>query len=168
MRQANIIATGNYNFFNLLTIALCVPLLDDACLPTRAAAWLLPAATPSSLGPGARLAPVAAPKQDLREQRQLEGPPAAACAAPGEPATGGLGGPKEGAATSLEGPLRSPVWRRCARLLGLLAGLAPVVYASVRMVRRRTACQSTITKFCSQLAVADLLRKTSGNICMLS
>ncbi|KAK9831355.1 hypothetical protein WJX81_004903 [Elliptochloris bilobata] len=28
--QANIIATGNYNFFNLLTIALCVPLLDDA------------------------------------------------------------------------------------------------------------------------------------------
>ena len=30
--QLLIILTGNYNFFNLLTIALCVTLLDDACL----------------------------------------------------------------------------------------------------------------------------------------
>ena len=27
--QALIIVTGNYNFFNLLTIILCIPLLDD-------------------------------------------------------------------------------------------------------------------------------------------
>lgn len=30
--QVLIILTGNYNFFNLLTIVLCIPLLDDACL----------------------------------------------------------------------------------------------------------------------------------------
>jgi predicted DCC family thiol-disulfide oxidoreductase YuxK len=30
--QLGIIATGNYNFFNLLTLLLCVPLLDDAYL----------------------------------------------------------------------------------------------------------------------------------------
>lgn len=30
--QLLILATGNYNFFNLLTITLCVPLLDDAYL----------------------------------------------------------------------------------------------------------------------------------------
>ncbi len=30
--QVLIMATGNYNFFNLLTIALCLPLLDDAFL----------------------------------------------------------------------------------------------------------------------------------------
>ncbi|XP_076450495.1 lipase maturation factor 2-like isoform X1 [Babylonia areolata] len=29
--QVLIILTGNYNFFNLLTIALCIPLLDDEC-----------------------------------------------------------------------------------------------------------------------------------------
>lgn len=33
--QLLIIATGNYGFFNLLSIALCVPLLDDACFPRR-------------------------------------------------------------------------------------------------------------------------------------
>jgi hypothetical protein len=31
--QVLIALTGNYGFFNLLTIALCLPLLDDACLP---------------------------------------------------------------------------------------------------------------------------------------
>ena len=144
-RQANIIATGNYNFFNLLTIALCVPLLDDACLPARAAAWLLPAAPPSSLGPGTRLAPAAAAQQDLREARPPEGAPAAACAAPGEPAAGGPRGPEEGDAAHSRGTLPLPVWRRGAWLLGLLGGLAPVVYASVRMVWRHScrviACQ---------------------------
>jgi hypothetical protein len=30
--QASIIATGNYNFFNLLTAVLCVSLLDDQLL----------------------------------------------------------------------------------------------------------------------------------------
>jgi hypothetical protein len=34
--QAGIAATGNYGFFNLLTLALCVTLLDDAAFP---AAW---------------------------------------------------------------------------------------------------------------------------------
>ena len=33
--QAAIAATGNYGFFNLLAVALCVPLLDDAMLPVR-------------------------------------------------------------------------------------------------------------------------------------
>ena len=33
--QLCIILTGNYNFFNLLTIALCVSLLDDDCLTSR-------------------------------------------------------------------------------------------------------------------------------------
>jgi len=37
-------ATGNYNFFNLLTVALCIPLLDDAFLrrfiPTRFREWI--------------------------------------------------------------------------------------------------------------------------------
>jgi hypothetical protein len=28
-------ATGNYGFFNLLTVVLCLPLLDDDCLPQR-------------------------------------------------------------------------------------------------------------------------------------
>lgn len=138
-RQANIIATGNYNFFNLLTIALCVPLLDDACLPARAAAWLLPAATPSSLAPRARLSPPAALKQNLSDQKRPEGPSAAAGAAPGEPAVGGPGGLEEGAATPSGGPLPLPAWRRGAWLLDLLAGLAPVVYASVRMVRRHNS-----------------------------
>lgn len=140
-RQANIIATGNYNFFNLLTIALCAPLLDDSCLPARAAAWLHPAAAPSSLGPGARPAPAAAPKQDAREQRPPERPPAGACAAPGESAAGALGVPEEGAASLSGVALPLQVWRHGAWLLGLLGGLAPVVYASVRMVRRQTAYQ---------------------------
>jgi hypothetical protein len=29
--QLLITATGNYGFFNLLTIVLCIPLLDDSC-----------------------------------------------------------------------------------------------------------------------------------------
>ncbi len=33
--QAIIAATGNFGFFNLLTAALCVPLLDDNCFPRR-------------------------------------------------------------------------------------------------------------------------------------
>ena len=44
--QLLIAATGNYAFFNWLTIALCVLLLDDAALPQR----LFPA--PSAPGPG--------------------------------------------------------------------------------------------------------------------
>ncbi len=38
-------ATGNYNFFNLLTVALCIPLLDDAFLhrfiPKRFREWVV-------------------------------------------------------------------------------------------------------------------------------
>jgi hypothetical protein len=37
-------ATGNYGFFNLLTIALCLPLLDDAFFPARVQALFAPAA----------------------------------------------------------------------------------------------------------------------------
>lgn len=33
--QLSIIVTGNYGFFNLLTLVLCLPLLDDAALPRR-------------------------------------------------------------------------------------------------------------------------------------
>jgi hypothetical protein len=34
-QQLAIAATGNYAFFNLLTVVLCLPLLDDACWPAR-------------------------------------------------------------------------------------------------------------------------------------
>lgn len=45
--QALIVLTGNYNFFNLLTMLLCLPLLDDAALPGGARDWEagLPTAT---------------------------------------------------------------------------------------------------------------------------
>ena len=33
--QVAILVTGNYAFFNLLTIALCLPLFDDRCWPIR-------------------------------------------------------------------------------------------------------------------------------------
>ena len=167
-RQANIVATGNYNFFNLLTIALCVPLLDDACLPARATAWLLPADTPNSQAPGARPTPAAALRQHLRELKPREVPPAAACAAPGEPAAGGPGGPEGVAGHPAGGALPLPMWRRGAWLLGLLAGLAPVVYASVRMVRRRSrrarACQRNRVSLCCHCP----LRSASHFMCVLS
>jgi len=99
--QVNIIATGNYNFFNLLTLALCVPLLDDGCLSARATAWLLPGAAGGGAGGGGR---------------------------EGEAGAAGR---------------RLPAQRRGMRLLGGAAGLAPVAYASVRMVR--TAGEALIT-----------------------
>ncbi len=37
--QTVILLTGNYGFFNLLTIALCVMLLDDSSLPSRIRRW---------------------------------------------------------------------------------------------------------------------------------
>jgi predicted DCC family thiol-disulfide oxidoreductase YuxK len=37
--QCLIMATGNYGFFNLLTIVLCVPLLDDQSWPLRRFGW---------------------------------------------------------------------------------------------------------------------------------
>jgi hypothetical protein len=40
--QLLIAATGNYGFFNLLTIVLCVPLLDDGVFPARWRARLAP------------------------------------------------------------------------------------------------------------------------------
>lgn len=49
--------TGNFGFFNLLTVVLCVPLIDDACFGRR-----LPQATPSRsrhLARIARVVPVA-------------------------------------------------------------------------------------------------------------
>ena len=35
MLQVAILLSGNYGFFNLLTLCLCIPLLDDQILPTR-------------------------------------------------------------------------------------------------------------------------------------
>ena len=34
MLQLVIILTGNYNFFNVLTMVLVLPLLDDSCYPS--------------------------------------------------------------------------------------------------------------------------------------
>lgn len=48
--QILIAATGNYGFFNLLTIALCVPLLDDAVWPKALRARLLPGTEGASRG----------------------------------------------------------------------------------------------------------------------
>ncbi|HEY6865790.1 MAG TPA: lipase maturation factor family protein, partial [Candidatus Eisenbacteria bacterium] len=48
--QLLIVLTGNYGFFNLLSLALCVPLLDDAAWPWR---WRRPAAAaPPAERPG--------------------------------------------------------------------------------------------------------------------
>jgi hypothetical protein len=63
--QVLIAATGNYGFFNLLTVVLCVLLLDDRCFPARWRARLAPAdpsaAVPRGRGwPGWVLGPVAA------------------------------------------------------------------------------------------------------------
>lgn len=44
--QVLIVLTGNYGFFNLLAIALCVPLLDDGMWPRRR-----PVSRPPELGP---------------------------------------------------------------------------------------------------------------------
>ena len=38
--QVLIILTGNYNFFNLLAIALLLPILDDEHLATILPSWL--------------------------------------------------------------------------------------------------------------------------------
>jgi hypothetical protein len=46
--QLLILATGNYGFFNLLTIALCVLLLDDTCFPRRIQEKWLPQTTASA------------------------------------------------------------------------------------------------------------------------
>ncbi|MHA3775120.1 lipase maturation factor family protein [Verrucomicrobiota bacterium sgz303538] len=39
--QIGIMATGNFAFFNWLTIALCIPLFEDSVWPKRWGAWLL-------------------------------------------------------------------------------------------------------------------------------
>ena len=38
--QLLILLTGNYNFFNLLTIVLCISLLDDKCILSRMQCFL--------------------------------------------------------------------------------------------------------------------------------
>jgi uncharacterized membrane protein YphA (DoxX/SURF4 family) len=45
--QVLIAATGNYGFFNLLTIALCVLLLDDSVWPARLRRWRGPNRAPA-------------------------------------------------------------------------------------------------------------------------
>jgi len=47
--QVAIAATGNYGFFNLLALVLCVPLLDDNAWPTFLRAGLLGADTPGTV-----------------------------------------------------------------------------------------------------------------------
>ena len=51
-----ILATGNYNFFNVLTIVLCLALLDDGLLPIRLRAIRLRAIRPGGPRTGAKLA----------------------------------------------------------------------------------------------------------------
>jgi len=46
--QLSIIATGSYNFFNLLTICLCLLLLDDQYVRPRCPAWLQRLAAPAA------------------------------------------------------------------------------------------------------------------------
>lgn len=60
--QALIIASGHYGFFNLLTIVLCVSLVDDASWPRRLRAWLErpPTAVPARPSNRARRAVTAA------------------------------------------------------------------------------------------------------------
>jgi hypothetical protein len=48
--QLLIAATGNYGFFNLLTITLCVLLLDDEFFPLRWRTWLSPSGAPPAGG----------------------------------------------------------------------------------------------------------------------
>lgn len=50
--MALIILSGHYGFFNLLTLALCVSLVDDACWPS----WLRPGACASSSAAPGRVA----------------------------------------------------------------------------------------------------------------
>ena len=121
MRQVNIIATGNYNFFNLLTIALCLPLLDDACLPGRVIAWLTPAA-PSQPRHRPRVAAGVNRKGDQQPQDRV------------------AGGPHWGFVGTLcpgEALQRGSLLRRSMELLSAATGLAPVVFASARLVRPR-------------------------------
>ncbi len=54
--QLGIAATGNYGFFNLLTIVLCIPLLPDAWVSRILPQRLLGAAPPSEAGGMAKLA----------------------------------------------------------------------------------------------------------------
>lgn len=60
--QLVILLTGNFGFFNLLTILLCVPLLDDDSFPARLRSWLGMAAGPapgSGRWPGVLAVPLA-------------------------------------------------------------------------------------------------------------
>ncbi|HSS43957.1 MAG TPA: lipase maturation factor family protein, partial [Thermoanaerobaculia bacterium] len=58
--QLLIAATGNYAFFNLLTLALCVLLVDDAAFPRRFREWAARRAVTGGKWPGWLLAPLAA------------------------------------------------------------------------------------------------------------
>jgi hypothetical protein len=43
--------TGNYGFFNLLAVVLCIPLLDDEWIPARLRRWLAPTRERTPRGP---------------------------------------------------------------------------------------------------------------------
>ena len=55
--QLVIAATGNYGFFNLLTVALCLPLLDDGMFPARWRARLHREASSTAAPPRRRFRP---------------------------------------------------------------------------------------------------------------
>jgi len=61
--QLSIALTGNYGFFNLLTLALCIPLLDDralrALVPAGLRGWLAAPASSPRIVPQPRLARLA-------------------------------------------------------------------------------------------------------------
>jgi hypothetical protein len=52
--QASIMASGNYGFFNFLTLVLCLPLLDDQALPRRLRTWLDQSRSPVEEKPWAK------------------------------------------------------------------------------------------------------------------
>jgi lipase maturation factor 1 len=54
--QVIIAATGNYGFFNLLAVVLCVPLLDDGACPEALRLRLLGEGVPAAAGPRPRRA----------------------------------------------------------------------------------------------------------------
>jgi hypothetical protein len=58
--QALIAATGNYTFFNVLTVVACVPCLDDSVLPSGLRRALCPVSAASSSSPSSSSASAAA------------------------------------------------------------------------------------------------------------
>jgi lipase maturation factor 1 len=65
--QAVITATGNYAFFNLLSVALCVLLLDDRSWPRRLRRWVLGREAAAAVGEGRAAEPAPVPAGGAKE-----------------------------------------------------------------------------------------------------